>query len=309
MMVATLLLPGWGPAFAEAQSLPRSPALTGLAGALVLIAAAGTWHYRPVTSNAVLKESRLTILSYNLQQGAALGGERNWENQLALLQQINADVIGLQESDTPRPSNGNVSAAKYFGAKLGYHIYYGPNTVSGTYGTAILSRFPLHDERTVFTFSDEDEVGTAVAEFDLKGKRVAFLNSHPSGKLPRLCHARELVRLAATYQHLIAVGDYNSSPREPAYRIIAAQLKDTWLEKYPNGIGRLHAQLRPRGEGPGCRDSFSGHISDSGETITVPNRIDHIFVSKAFRVLEDYFLPEPASQTDHPAHWSVVTWD
>ena len=308
MMTATLFLPGWRAAFAETERCPRGTALAGLAGTLALIAAAGTWHYRPVTSKVMPDTNRLTILTYNLQQGAALNGDRNWENQLALIRAIDADVIGLQESDTPRASNGNVSAAKYFGAKLGYHVCYGPNTVSGTYGTAILSRFPLHNPRSVFTFSDEDEVGTAVAELDMQGKRIAFLNSHPSGKIPRRCHALELVRQAAAYEYVIAVGDYNSSPQEQAYRIIAGQLKDTWLEKYPDGVGLLHGRLRPRGKAPAWHDSSSGQVSDSGDTIAMPDRIDHIFVSKPFQVLEDYFLPAPASQTDHPAHWSVVTF-
>jgi endonuclease/exonuclease/phosphatase family metal-dependent hydrolase len=309
IMTATLLLPGWRAAFAETECLPPCTALARLAGALALIAAAGTWHYRPVASKAVPDRNRLTILTYNLQQGAALNGDRNWENQLALFKTIGADIIGLQESDTPRPSNGNVSAAKYFGAKLGYHIYYGPNTVAGTYGTAILSRFPLHNQRTFFTFSDEDEVGTALAELDIQGRKVAFFNSHPSGRIPRRCHALELVRRAAPYEYAIAVGDFNSSPREQAYQIIAARLKDSWLEKYPDSVGRLHSSLHPHGTPSGWHDSSSGQVSASGDTIAIPDRIDHIFVSKPFRVVESYFLPAPDSQTDHPAHWSVVIWE
>ena len=309
MMTATLFLPGWRAAFAEPEKHSCGTLLAGLAGALTVIAAAGTWHYRPITSKAVPHKKQLTILSYNLQQGAALNGNRNWENQLALIKAVDADAVGLQESDTPRPSNGNVSAAKYFGAKLGYHIYYGPNTVSGTYGTAILSRLPLHTQRTFFTFSDEDEVGTAVAEFDLDGKTVAFFNSHPSGSVPRRCHALELVRQAGAYEYVISVGDYNSRPGDEAYQIVAGQLKDSWMEKYPDGVGLLHAQLRPHGEAAGRHDSSSGQVSESGNTIAMPDRIDHIFISRPFRVLEDYFLPTPASQTDHPAHWSIVTWD
>src|ERR1035437_9781733 len=96
--------------------------------------------------------------------------------------------------------------------------------------------------------------------------------------------------------------------REQAYRIIAGQLKDSWLEKYPDGVGLLHGRLRPHGKPSDSHDSSSGEVSASGDTITVPDRIDHIFVSKPFRVLEDYFLPSPDSQTDHPAHWSVVTF-
>ena len=309
MMTVTLFLPGWRAAFGRAEPLMHRVALPVLAGTLALIAAAGTWHYRPLATKAAPAANRLTILSYNMQQGAALGGDRNWEDQLTLIRAIDADIIGLQESDTARPSNGNVVAAKYFGGKLGYHIYYGPNTVSGTYGTAILSRFPLHNQRSFFTFSDEDEVGTAVAEFDFQGKRAAFFNNHPSGELPRIRHAQELARQAAAYEDLIAVGDFNSSPREQAYQIITGRLKDSWLEKYPDGVGRLHSHLRPHGAPKGWHDPSSGEVSASGETITIPDRIDHIFVSKPFRVLESYFLPAPDSQTDHPAHWSVVTWD
>jgi hypothetical protein len=38
-------------------------------------------------------------------------------------------------------------------------------------------------------------------------------------------------------------------------------------------------------------------------------RIDHIFVSPAFRVVESCYVPPPDSQTDHPAHWTILEWD
>ena len=38
------------------------------------------------------------------------------------------------------------------------------------------------------------------------------------------------------------------------------------------------------------------------------NRIDHIFLSKDFKVVEAHYLPAPESGTDHPAHWAVVRW-
>jgi endonuclease/exonuclease/phosphatase family metal-dependent hydrolase len=226
---------------------------------------------------------------------------------LSLIKNIDADIIGLQESDTPRPSNGNVSAAKYFGAQLGYHVYYGPNTVSGTYGTTILSRFPLKNPRTFFTFSDQDEIGTAVAEFEVDGKTFAFFNSHPSGSIPRKCHAEELVRQAMPYEYVIAVGDYNTSPQDEPYRTLTAHLKDSWADRHPDGVGLLHPDLRPRG---GIRPhTSSGQIPSSGDKISMPDRIDHIFLSKPLKVIESFFLPAPESQTDHPAHWAVVAWD
>jgi endonuclease/exonuclease/phosphatase family metal-dependent hydrolase len=308
LMLGALCLPRWRAGSFHLQRLPANRWLEGLTVVLSLCALGGAWYYRPVAATAApAKPKTLTILTYNLQQGSALDGNRNWENQLALVRKINADVIGLQESDTARPSDGHVAAVKYFGARLGYHIYYGPNTVSGTYGTAILSRFPLKNPRSFFTFSDEDEVGTAVAEFELGGKTFAFFSSHPSGRVPKRCHAEELIRQAKPYNDVIAVGDYNATPKAESYRILTAHFKDSWVEVHPDAVGRLHAVLRPRGA---IRPhGSSGQIAASGDTIAMPERIDHIFLSKPLKVLESYYLPAPASETDHPAHWAVVAWD
>lgn len=307
LAVGALFLPGWRFDGFPRESLPASRVLTGLTVGLMLAALAGAWWNRPVTRQTTGTVKRLTILTYNLQQGADLEGNRNWENQLSLINAINADLIGLQESDTARPSNGNVAAAKYFGAKLGYHIYYGPHTVSGTYGTAILSRFPLKNPRTFFTYSDQDEVGTAMAEIEIDGKTFAFFNSHPSGSIPRRCHAEELVRQAAAYEYVIAVGDYNATPRDESYRLLTARLKDSWAERFPDGVGRLHPVLRPRGA---IRShGSSGRVSPADDTIAMPDRIDHVFLSPTLKVIDSFYLPAPASQTDHPAHWAVITWD
>ena len=306
VMTGALLLPGWRIGFAQSEPLPRNSIVAGLMAALLLAALAGTWHWQRTVTPIAGGLRQLTILTYNLQQGAGLDGNRNWEAQLALLKEINADVIGLQESDTARPSNGNVSAANYFGAKLGLHIYHGPNTVSGTYGTAILSRFPLRNPRSFFTFSDQDEIGTAVAEFEISGKTFTFFNSHPDGNLPSKRQAEELIRQATPCDYVIAVGDFNATPQAESYRIVTANLKDAWLEKHPDGIGRLHPVLRPHG--PIRPHPSSGQLSAAGNQITLPGRIDHIFLSQPFQVIEAYYLPAPASQTDHPAHWAIVTW-
>ena len=68
-----------------------------------------------------------------------------------------------------------------------------------------------------------------------------------------------------------------------------------------------HPVLRPEAEARSQR--LSGEVSVAGDRITLADRIDHIFVSKSFRVAEAYYLPAPDSQTDHPAHWAVLTWE
>lgn len=104
--------------------------------------------------------SSLTVMTYNIQQGVNITGDKNYEKQLAVIKNVNPDIIGLQESDTARISGGNSDVVRYFATRLNYYSFYGPRTVTGTFGAAILSRFPIINAKTIFTYSDEDEIGT-----------------------------------------------------------------------------------------------------------------------------------------------------
>ena len=249
---------------------------------LALLAVSGALVRLP-RPQEVSPKRELTVLSYNMQQGSHLDGTRNYRGQLELLRRINPDIIGLQESDTARPSGGNVDAVRYFAASLGYHAYYGPGSVTGTFGAAILSRYPIAKAHTVFTFSDSDEVGTAVAEIRLGDQTLGFVSAHPSGG-ERVMNAfvESLKREAAVHKQVIAVGDYNFTAREPYFENLSQALQDS--------ATLLGAE----------------HMKRQGGTDDLPGEIDHIFVSRNIEVLESRYLQAPDSQTDHPAHWAVL---
>jgi hypothetical protein len=103
-------------------------------------------------------QSSLVLMTYNIQQANDTFGEKSYERQLALIRDVSPDILALQESDSARISLNNNDYVRYYASKLGYYSYYGPTTVSGTYGTAILSKFPLQNPRTVFSYSDQDEI-------------------------------------------------------------------------------------------------------------------------------------------------------
>ncbi|PWH15552.1 MAG: hypothetical protein DDG59_11255 [Anaerolineae bacterium] len=113
------------------------------------------------------RPNSLIVMTYNLQQANDSAGERSYQRQLALMQQVDADILALQESDSARVSLNNADLVRYFAGKLGYYAYYGPGPISGTYGTAILSKYPLQNTHIVFSYSDQDEIGTAVAEVEV----------------------------------------------------------------------------------------------------------------------------------------------
>lgn len=280
------------------ERLTRSSHLRSGAVALSigLIAVCGIQIKSRRNKPAKMTENRITVLTYNLQLGSEPDGDLNYWNQIELLRTIDADIIGLQESDAARPGGGNVDVARLFGDALGYYTYYGPNTIAGSFGTAILSRFPLANTRTIFSFSTKDEAGTAVAEIDIDGRVITIFNSHPAGNdVAKLAHIDDLVRAVEPHRSVIAIGDYNMRQGSVMYDKISAVLVNSWNAIHPDSIGPQHPTI----------GVTEGAVSGS---IDMTRRIDHIFHSADFTATESYYLPSPQSQTDHPAHWSVLTW-
>ncbi len=80
-------------------------------------------------------------------------------------------------------------------------------------------------------------------------------------------------------------------------------MTDAWLAVYPDGIG----QYQPMD----LNSEFKDRNARSGRLLTdnrldMSERIDHIFISKSFKVIQASYLPATESASDHPAHWVVV---
>lgn len=268
---------------------PRYSVLTGLV--LLLAGAVFVFDTRSsgLTGVAESTGDTFTLVTYNIQQGSRTDGDQAYAAQCEVIRKVNPDIVALQESDTARPSGGFVNTATYFGRSLGYYTYYGPSSITGTFGTTILSRYPLHNPRTIYTYSDADEVGTAAVELEIAGKTVRFYNNHPSGSDAVMdAHAAFLVTEAKRGGPMLATGDFNSRPNEKPYKEIAGVLHDAW------------ATLHPEAKGPG----FSLDTMSSVGEVDMAQRIDHIFCSDEFEVLDAHYVLPPESQTDHPVHWA-----
>lgn len=262
--------------------------LSWAGSALLLVLFLGTSGSAFLTTRTAVFEPRedgVVVMTYNIQGANDDFGERSVEEQLALIRQVGPDILALQESDTARISLNNNDFVRYFAGKLGYYSYFGPTTITGSYGTAILSRFPLEDTRSVFTFSDQDEVGTAEAEVEIGGKNFTIYNVHPDGSdTAMLVFAESLLERSAEKPNVIALGDYNLRDYEEAYQLIDAVFTNAWVSNYPSEIG-------PDG------------VDMSGD-----NRIDHIFFSPAFVARDPVYILPPESATDHPVHWAEIIW-
>lgn len=267
------------PRLAVAVARLRLPVALVLGGLFAATLAAAWLSERTLPPPAGEPRS-LKVMTYNIQQANDADARRAHLRQLALIREVNPDVLALQESDSARISLGNNDYVRYYAGQLGYHSYYGPTTVTGTFGTALLSRYPLENPRTVFTYSDQDEIGTTVAEIQAGDRRFTIYNVHPDGSdRAKLAFAEELLRRAGSQENGIALGDFNLRPDEEAYQLIAAGLVNAWTAVYPDG-GNMPAE----------------------------RRIDHIFVSPELEVRDPVYLLPPESATDHPAHWAEIGW-
>jgi endonuclease/exonuclease/phosphatase family metal-dependent hydrolase len=228
----------------------------------------------------------LIAMTMNTQQSNDDFAEKSFDAQLALIRRVNPDILALQETDSARISLNNNDYVRYFAEKLGYYSYYGPTPVTGTFGSAILSKYPLLNPRSVFIYSDKDETGVAEAEIEVGGRLFTIYDVHPdSSDAAMLVFAETLLERSKGRPNVIAMGDYNLRDYEEPYQLIDSILTNAWTKVYPS------------------------EISPDGVDMSGENRIDHIFVSPNLGVRKPAYVLPPESSTDHPVHWAEIYWE
>ena len=225
------------------------------------------------------EKDTLKIMTYNIQQGYGKDGSKNLEGQLALIKQWDVDMLGLQESDTNRIAGGNDDIIRYFADQLDMYAYYGPKTVPGTFGIALLSRYPIQHPQTFYMYSIREQTATIFAQITLNGKTFNMFVTHLGNGGP-IVQQEALLREVEGLDHVVAMGDFNFEPNSEQYRLTRQSLEDAWLLRWPGGM------------------------DDQG--VNPFDRIDHVFLSPGMSVGEATYIYSPAS--DHPAMVVELEW-
>ncbi len=225
------------------------------------------------------ERSSIKVFTYNIQQGYGETGQRSFNEQLAVLQAADADLIGLQESDTNRIAGGNADLVRYFADNLKMYSYYGPGPVVGTFGIALLSRYPIQKPVSFFMYSQGEQTAAIWAEVLVGGRAFNIFVTHLGNGGP-LVQQEQFLQVASGKSNIIAMGDFNFKPDTDQYRLTRSSLEDAWMLKWPEGI-----------------DDQGLHPVD---------RIDHVFLSPGLEALDAQYLTGPAS--DHPAVLVEVGW-
>ncbi len=240
-----------------------------LPGVLALLLAAVIWaiaaSIRPAYDGT---GDHLRVLTYNLQQGYSGDGKRFYEGQLEALRALDADIIGLQETDTARFAGGNADLVRTLSQGLKMQSYYGPRTVTGTFGIALLSRYPIVDAHTFFMYSKGEQTAAIEAQIRAGGQMYTVLVTHLGNGGPIIQQQQVLQRLAGKF-NIIAMGDFNFDQFSEQYRLTTRTLADAWV-------------------------LAGSPVADGQEE----RLIDHLFVSPDVPVASAKYIISPAS--DHP---------
>jgi vancomycin resistance protein VanJ len=173
---------------------------------------------------------RLRVMTFNLGNGLAPPAR-----VVRVLRQIDADVVGLQE----------VAAAQARAIERDLADVYPCQafTPSGFAGKGLLSRYPLLESEELSLYPSRPDF---LATLDLGGSPLRVLVAHPPP--PRLqaftvvfdalalAQIETLGVLATQHPPAVLLGDFNMTPRNPAYaRLTAAGLTDAFAVA---GVGR-----------------------------------------------------------------------
>jgi len=213
--------------------------------------------------------SSLRVLTYNLQQGYDETGRRAYLEQLAVIRSFNPDIVGLQETDTARFSGGNGDLVRTIAQGLNMYAYYGPKTVAGTFGIALLSRYPLENPKTFYMYSTGEQTAAILAEIVANGIRYNVVVTHLGNGGPMIQQEQVLAAMDGK-ENVIAMGDFNFRPDTDQYALTRQTYESAW--------------------------ELAGPAFTPG--LDTADLIDHVFVSPDVDVSSAEYILSPVS--DHP---------
>lgn len=237
----------------------RQPSTDPDRRAVLGVATAGLLGLAGVAGRASLADTPsgvdgdLTVMTYNVHQFLEPGGDYSHEAIADVIAAEEPHVVGLQETESGRLTSGAHDGVRWLANELGYHYTYGTTTSAGSYGVALLSRWPIRDERVVYMpVANSPPYPALVAELDTPQGVLPVVVTHFQTQRPGHRQAEEaelVVELASDYDRTVVLGDFNvrPDPDEAAYRIMTETFVDAWrAAESTSGDGPTYSAADPQ---------------------------------------------------------------
>jgi len=208
-------------------------------------------------------------MTYNVHGFVGTDGVSDPERIARVIEQARPDLVALQEVEFGQSPSARSAACSWLGQRLGMHCHFTltrPGLRGGQFGNAVLSRhaFELVSEGSLPRRGGEARaiqwlrVRAPHQEFHLMNTHLGVWFWQRRAQVRALLGSEWLVR-AGTDLPLIICGDFNATPLSWVYRALSRDLFDV-----------QRAQATRVSTWPSLRPLL---------------RIDHMFVSREFRVL------------------------
>ena len=125
--------------------------------------------------------SRVVVASYNIHGCVGSDGRLDPPRIAAVLRDIDADVVGLQEVGVHTMGGEIVDQLAYLAGSLGLTPVAGPTLErgAGSYGNALLTRLPIQGCRRIdLTVGRREPRGAIDVELGVKGHRLRVVATH-----------------------------------------------------------------------------------------------------------------------------------
>jgi endonuclease/exonuclease/phosphatase family metal-dependent hydrolase len=193
----------------------------------------------------------LTVATFNVRRGFTTSGELNVLEVADVLAAHDVDVVGLQEVPRGMLLTNGIDAVAWLAHRLGLpYVAFQSSAALPTYGTAILSRYPIRDV-TLDGFTDigsDATRGMAAASILVPDQPdLLFVTSHlepgPGHEL-RASQAAAIVEFVSDHPRTVVAGDLNAGPgTEPVELLVNAALRPVEISAFTYPAAAPDAQL------------------------------------------------------------------
>lgn len=227
------------------------------------------------------------VMSFNIAHGLGMDGEVNLENTARIIEESEAEIIGLQELDryfTERSSF--MDQVDWLSNRLGMYAAYGANInlepieaerPNRQYGNAVLSKYPIkYIENHLLTqvsspLVHDEQRGLLETIIEVRGTYLSFFNTHLALKDEELRVSIDEIFAIASRSRFpkIITGDFNAPPTHPEINRMSGRFTDVFAQM---NQGEAYTY-------PSVYDNL-----ETGEEYRPVTRIDYIFTDQHMAV-------------------------